>query len=96
MVHHAPTRQVTFSLPRSLPSPVSNFATKLRHPVRSARKYYGILCAAGLWGTVWLASSQLVSGKDAIFNVFLRYALSAILCRLVLITELGGMRRIAP
>ena len=47
-------------------------------------------------GTVWLASSQLVSVKDVILNVLLHYALSAILCRLVLIAELGGMGRIAP
>ena len=39
--------------------------------------------------TVWLAPLQLVSVKDAVFNVLLYCALSAILDRLVLIVELG-------
>ena len=45
-------------------------------------------------GTIWLASLQLVSVRDAVFSVLLRYALSAIIGRIVLLVELGGMRRI--
>ena len=57
--------------------------------IASTMAYVQLVC-----GTVWLASLQLVSVKDAISNVLLRYALSAILCRLILLVELGGMRRI--
>ena len=38
---------------------------------------------------MWLAPLQLVPVRDAVFNVSLHCALSAILDRLVLIVELG-------
>lgn len=49
--------------------------------------YVQLIC-----GTVFLASLLFVSVKDAVVNVVLRFALSAILCRLVLLVELGGLR----
>lgn len=45
-------------------------------------------------GTIWLASLLFISAKDATNNVLLRYLMSAFLCRLVLLVELGGMRGI--
>ena len=51
--------------------------------------YVQLIC-----GTVFLASLLFVSVKDAVVNVVLRFALSAILCRLVLLVELGGLREI--
>ncbi|KAG8525251.1 uncharacterized protein KY384_008895 [Bacidia gigantensis] len=50
--------------------------------------YVQLIC-----GTVFLASLLFVSVKDAVVNIVLRFVLSAILCRLVLLVELGGMRR---
>ena len=68
-------------------------ATKISHfgvPVAvlaSLVAYTQLIC-----GTVFLASLLFVSAKDAVVGVLLRYVISAVLCRLVLLVELGGMR----
>ena len=68
-------------------------ATKISHfavPVAvmaSLVAYTQLVC-----GTVFLASLLFVSAKDAVISVLLRYVISAVLCRLVLLVELGGMR----
>jgi hypothetical protein len=81
------------------PDTVINNRMPLTDPSTRAKWGIGINCFAGflscmhlLYGTVVFASFNFIDIKDAVGNIAMRFLASCVVCRLVILIEIAGMR----